>query len=83
MSGLRETKRAHRALAEVERLIRDAEAGGVTLDPWLSELADELREALEGPIDPARIARLIGEEPVLAFAAQSRAGATGRDALTA
>jgi hypothetical protein len=46
LNGFKSDREARRALAEIERLLRDAEAAGLALDPWLIELAEELRAAL-------------------------------------
>lgn len=34
------------ALAEIERAMADADQGGHALEPWIAELADELRAAV-------------------------------------
>jgi hypothetical protein len=78
LHGIRSEAQARRALEEIERLLDDAGRSGVTLDPWLAELADELRAALpEVDAEGAqRIAARIAADPRLSLAAQGtlRAG---------
>jgi hypothetical protein len=72
--GIKNDAQARRALEEIERLVRDAEAAGLRLDPWLGELAQELRSVLP-EIDAAgaaTIARRIAADPRVSFAAQGR-----------
>ena len=65
---------AQRALEEIERLVRDAAAAGVRLDPWLEELAEELRAVV--PMADAGEALLIAEriasDPRVSRIAQGR-----------
>jgi hypothetical protein len=65
---------AQGALAEIERLVRDATAAGVRLDPWLEELADELRAVvpLANPGEALLIAERIASDPRVSRAAQGR-----------
>lgn len=72
--GMQSERQARRALEEVERLLRDADSAGVALDPWLRDLADELRSALP-EMDTQGAARLAGRilaDPRVSLAAQSR-----------
>jgi hypothetical protein len=74
LHGMTDQAEARRALEEIERLLGDAARSGVSLDPWMSELADELRAVLpamdaEGA---ARIARRIAADPRASLAAQGR-----------
>ena len=74
LHGIEDEAQARRALEEIERLMGEAEATGVKLDPWLSELAEELR-AVVPALDAegaARIARRIAAAPGISIAAQSR-----------
>ena len=65
---------AQRALEEIERLVRDAAAAGLRLDPWLEELAEELRTVVpladEG--EALLIAQRIASDPRVSRAAQGR-----------
>lgn len=72
--GLQSEQQARRALEEIERLIADAAATGLRLDPWVGELAEELRAVIpEMDADgAARIARRIAGDPRLSLAAQGR-----------
>jgi hypothetical protein len=65
---------ARRALEEIERLLAEAEAGGVQLDPWVGELAEELRAVvpLLDAAGAARIARRVAADPRASLAAQGR-----------
>ena len=70
--GIQNEQQARRALDEIERLIADAAASGVRLDPWVAELAEELRASIpamdaEGA---ARLARRIAGDPRLSLIAQ-------------
>jgi hypothetical protein len=67
LNGFKSDKEARRALAEIERLLRDAEAAGLALDPWLTELAEEMDRA-----GAARLAARITADPRLSLAAQQR-----------
>jgi hypothetical protein len=74
LEGIGNEEQARRALAEIERLMGDAAATGVPLDPWLGELADELRAAWP-EIDAAgaaELARRVAAKPRLSLAAQGR-----------
>lgn len=74
LNGFKSDKEARRALAEIERLLRDAEAAGLALDPWLTELAEELRAAIPemDRAGAARLAARITADPRLSLAAQQR-----------
>ena len=74
---------ARRALDEIERLVRDAESGGIQLYPWLYELAEELRAVVPAADarDAAAIARRIAAEPHASLAAQSRVRGPSMGAL--
>jgi hypothetical protein len=72
IEGIQNEQQARRALEEIERLITNAAATGMRLDPWVSELADELRASIpamdaEGA---ASIARRIAGDPRLSLIAQ-------------
>lgn len=74
LHGISDQAEARRALEEIERLLGDAARSGIALDPWVSELADELRAVVpamdaEGA---ARIARRIAADPRASLAAQGR-----------
>jgi hypothetical protein len=74
LHGITDQAEARRALEEIERLLGDAARSGVALDPWMSELADELRAVLpamdaEGA---ARIAKRVAANPRASLAAQGR-----------
>jgi hypothetical protein len=74
LHGIEDEAQARRALEEIERLIADADATGMQLDPWLAELAEELR-AVVPAVDAetaAKIARRIAAAPNISIAAQSR-----------
>lgn len=74
LRGIGNEAQARRALEEIERLIQQAAAEGVRVDPWLAELADELRAAWP-EIDAAgaaAVARRVAEKPQVSLAAQSR-----------
>jgi hypothetical protein len=65
---------ARRALEEIERLIADAAVTGVRLDPWMGELADELRAVIP-QLDAeaaAKIAAGMAKDPRGSLAAQGR-----------
>ena len=74
MRGLSSQAQAWRALEEVERLVRDSAAAGVRLDPWIRELAEELRAVL--PCIDADGAALVAErmarQPRASLLAQGR-----------
>jgi hypothetical protein len=74
LHGIENQAQARRALEEIERLVRDAQAGGVQLDPWLDELAEELRAVVPqaDAKDAAAIARRITSDPRGSLAAQGR-----------
>lgn len=81
--GIGSEAQAQRALEEIERLVRDAAAAGLRLDPWLGEVADELRAAwpeidLDGA---AELARRVAAKPLVSIAAQSRVHAATVRAL--
>lgn len=81
--GINSEAKARRAIEEIERLMRDAAASGVQLDPWLGELADELRAAWP-EIDAAgaaEIARRVAAKPQISLAAQGRVRAEALRAL--
>ncbi len=72
--GMKSEGQARRALEEIERLVRDAETVGMRLDPWLRELAVELRAVLP-EIDARGAAMLAGAilaDPRLSLAAQNK-----------
>ncbi len=73
-TGFRNGAEAQRALEEIERLLADASADGVRLDPWVGELAEELRAAvpLMDAAGAARIARRLTADPRASLAAQGR-----------
>lgn len=72
--GIENEAQARRALDEIERLIADADATGVRLDPWVAELAEELRAVV--PVFDAdtsrRLADRIKRSPNLFLAAQGK-----------
>ena len=72
--GIKTEAQARRALAEIERLLHEADAAGLSLDPWLRELAAELRDVLPEMDAPgaAAIAEKILRDPRLSLAAQAR-----------
>ncbi len=72
--GFKNEAEARRALEEIERLLADAAAGGVQLDPWVGELAEELRAVvpLLDAAGAARIARRVAADPHGSLAAQGR-----------
>ena len=74
LPGIESESQARRALEEIERLIADAAATGVRLDPWVAELAEELRAVIPqlDAAGAARIAERIARDPRLALAAQGR-----------
>ena len=74
LKGLESDGQARQALEEIERLVRDTEAAGLRLDPWLGELATELRAVLPEIDAPgaAKIAKRIAADPRASFAAQGR-----------
>ena len=81
--GIESEAQARRALEEIERLIADAAAAGAPLDPWVSELAEELRAVIP-QLDAkgaARIAERIARDPRLSLAAQGRLRAESLRAL--
>ena len=73
-SGIKNERQARRALEEIERLIADAAASGLRLDPWVGELAEELRAVIPemDPEGTARIARRIASDPRQSLAAQGK-----------
>lgn len=81
--GIGSEAQARRALEEIERLMRDAANGGLRLDPWFAELADELR-ATWPEIDragAAELARRVAARPQVSLAAQGRVRAESVRAL--
>ena len=72
--GIKSEAQARRALAEIERLLSDADSAGIALDPWLRELAAELRDVLPemDSAGAAAIAEQILADPRLSLAAQAR-----------
>jgi hypothetical protein len=72
--GMKDEAQARRALEEIERLIDAARAGGVRLDPWVSELAEELRAVIPemDAAGAARVARRIAADPRASLAAQGQ-----------
>ena len=58
----------------MERLLANAAADGVQLDPWISELAEELRAVvpLMDAAGAARVARCVAADPRTSLAAQGR-----------
>jgi hypothetical protein len=73
-NGFRNEAEARRALEEIERLLADAAEGGVRLDPWVGELAEELRAVvpLMDAAGAARVARRVAADPQASLAAQGR-----------
>jgi hypothetical protein len=63
-----------RALEEIERLLRESAQSGVRLDPWVEQLAEELRAVVPASDaeDALLIARRIAADPHSSVAAQSR-----------
>ena len=81
--GIGNESQARRALEEIERLMRDAAATNVRLDPWFGELAEELR-ATWPEIDregAAELARRLALRPHVSLAAQGRVRAEAVRAL--
>jgi hypothetical protein len=74
LTGFKDEAQARRALEEIERLLADASTGGVRLDPWLGELAAELRAVvpLVDADGAARIAKRLAADPRVSMAAQGR-----------
>jgi hypothetical protein len=74
LNSLKDEAEARRALEEIERLLADAAAGGVRLDPWVAELAEELRAVvpLLDAAGAARIARRLAADPAGSLAAQGQ-----------
>jgi hypothetical protein len=74
LTGFKDEAEARRALEEIERLLADASSGGVRLDAWVGELADELRAVvpLVDAAGAARIARSVASDPRASLAAQGR-----------
>ena len=72
--GFKDHAEARRALEEIERLLADAAAGGVRLDPWVGELAEELRAVVPvmDAAGAARIAQRLAAHPRASLAAQGR-----------
>lgn len=72
LEGIGNEAQARRALDEIERVMADAARSGVAIDPWLGELADELRAAWP-EIDAAgaaALARRVAARPGVSLAAQ-------------
>lgn len=70
--GIGDEAQARRALDEIDRMVREAAVTGVPFDPWLGELADELRAAWP-EIDAAgaaELARRVAATPGVSLAAQ-------------
>ena len=74
LTGFKDEAEARRALEEIERLLVDARADGVRLDPWVSELAEELRSAvpLMDAAGAARIAKRVVADPRASMVAQGQ-----------
>ncbi len=74
LQGIENEAQARRALLEIERLIAEAAAAGVRLDPWMAELAEELRSVLPevDAAGAAKIAQRVARDPRLSLAAQGR-----------
>jgi len=74
LPGIESEAQARRALEEVERLIAAAASSGMRLDPWVAELADELRAVIPqmDARDARKIADRIEREPRKSLAAQGR-----------
>jgi hypothetical protein len=72
--GMEDEAQMRRALEEIERLLRESAASGVRLDPWVEQLAEELRAVVPAsdPEEALLIARRIGADPRISVAAQSR-----------
>ena len=66
------------ALDEIEELIVAAERGGVPVDPWVQQVALELRATLvrDRTESASEVAGLIRSEPVRSMGAQSRLAST-------
>lgn len=66
------------ALDEIEALIIAAERGGAPVDPWVEQVALELRAAMvrDQAESVADVAGLIRAEPVRSLGAQARLAAT-------
>lgn len=77
LHGIESEAQVRRALDEIERLLHDAAEAGILLDPWVGELAEELR-AVVPAIDAAGIAKVakrMAAEPRASLAAQGRLAA--------
>ncbi|HEY0115864.1 MAG TPA: hypothetical protein VGB54_09095 [Allosphingosinicella sp.] len=74
LQGIESEPQARRALEEIERLVREAGTAGLRLDPWLAELAEELRAVLPevDAAGAARIAARVAADPRVSLAAQGR-----------
>jgi hypothetical protein len=72
LSGIESEAQARRALEEVERLIAEAAMAGMKLDPWMTDLADELRAVIPqlSAGDIRNVAERISREPRRSLAAQ-------------
>lgn len=74
LPGIENEAQARRALEEIERLIADAGAGGLPLDAWVADLAEELRAVIP-QMDAAgarKVAERMAREPRRSIAAQGR-----------
>jgi hypothetical protein len=74
LPGFKDDAEARRALEEIERLLASASADGVRLDPWVGELAEELRAVvpLMDAAGAARIAKRVAADPRASLAAQGQ-----------
>lgn len=72
VNGILDERQALKALEEIERLIADAASSGLRLDPWVEELAEELRASIPAmDADGAnRLAKRIAGDPRLSLLAQ-------------
>ena len=69
------------ALDDIERMIADGEAAGLSVEPWLFDLAEELRAVLPtDPVDPEQLASRMRARPDASLHAHGAvdAGAVGR-----
>jgi hypothetical protein len=83
LSGIESEAQARRALEEVERLIADAATSGVRLDPWVADLAEELRAVIPqmDAKGARKVADRITQDPLRSLAAQGSMRAEALRAL--
>lgn len=79
----KETEGLRAALDELEALIIAAERDGTPVDPWIEQVALELRSSLarDQSESVAEVAGLIRSEPVRSLGAQSRLAAAALSIL--